>query len=240
MSLKQTESIGLRFNKPQDALDYANHLVEDAGRWLISSDVNIANRYEKGDLEIAMEFGVAPRQFHLIFRAIPLNGMDRGNAIHGDGNYRSERGNAKSEDGLMFVGVTQFVNTPEKIIPSSVWFARDHHVEDFFGDVLGTSICSTLHLGEIKSEGELCILSSLNPGGSIDGLVRSAPQITNNIEGATREDVRHILDEFDLVNWLSCIRIFLNDISAKVLLTESVHFPFKLNKASLGMAKTIF
>jgi hypothetical protein len=236
-SAEQSNSTRLSFNSHQDALNYVEHIVEDALRWEIDSRIAIADRYEKGKVEIVLEFlavGCASK-LSLIFRGIPQRNSKR---IWPDESsvLRAGKGShTHQHNGLMFIGITEIVQTPQKVIPSEVWLGCDHQVKDFFRDVLGTSICSTLDFGEINAERELRKSSSVDLSGSIASLIENTSQITNDIEGASGECIWNRLDELGFMHVLHGFRIELNDVLARVFLTESIHFPFKFLKSSLGV-----
>lgn len=50
--LLQSDPVRLSFNSHDDALNYADKLVEESNRWLAVHEFNISHRYKKGDLEI--------------------------------------------------------------------------------------------------------------------------------------------------------------------------------------------
>ncbi len=124
-SSKQTDSTRLSFNSQQDSLNYVDHLVQDSRSWLANNNVNIVDRYEKCELEIALQFlpmwGTG--ELYLIIRAIPLPGYERERSIFSNTDSRSKASYTHKYDGLMFIGITQFVQGPQQIIPSYVWFA---------------------------------------------------------------------------------------------------------------------
>ena len=178
-------------------------------------------------------------KFSLIFRGVPQRNSKRIWPDQSGVFYAGKGSHAHQHDSLMFIGITEIVQTPQKVIPSEIWFACNHQVKDFFRDVLGTSICSTLDLGEILAERELRKSGSVDLSGSIARLIENTPQITNDIEGTSGECVWNRLNELGLMHVLHGFRIELDDVLARVFLTESVYFPFKFLKSSLGVPEAV-
>src|SRR5215471_12950908 len=71
--LLQANSSCLSFKSHNDALDYADKLVEDSVRWLAVHNFNIAHRYKSGYLELRLYFSSGPdaEKYHLVLQAVP-------------------------------------------------------------------------------------------------------------------------------------------------------------------------
>jgi hypothetical protein len=65
--------VRLRFESHDDALNYADKLVEDGNRWLAVHELNVADRYVSGELEIRINFRArrTAEEYRFIFRPIP-------------------------------------------------------------------------------------------------------------------------------------------------------------------------
>src|SRR5438105_225726 len=70
---EQAEPLCLSFKTNDDAIDYANHLVEDGSRWLARNNLALCKRYEGGNLEVVVKCRSVRdgNQFHLVFRRVP-------------------------------------------------------------------------------------------------------------------------------------------------------------------------
>jgi hypothetical protein len=51
----QPNSATLEFNRSDDSFDFVGHCLEDGGSWGARHNVDILNRYEKGDLDIVLK-----------------------------------------------------------------------------------------------------------------------------------------------------------------------------------------
>jgi len=69
----QAEPVRLSFNSHDDALDYADELVEEGNHWLAIHELNVAQHYMRGDAEIRLccSTGQQAEEFHFVFRPIP-------------------------------------------------------------------------------------------------------------------------------------------------------------------------
>jgi hypothetical protein len=246
-SQEQSEPPRLSFDSREDALDYARKLVEDSRRWLSVHNVNLRQRYEDARLEIAVECRTAPdaEQFHLIFRAIPdgrphemseLNVAEYGVVeTKGSGVHRNR------SDDLVFVGITEFVQSPQKVIPSLVWLKRHHQVEDVFRDLLGGARDSTLRFGYVVTEREMSMLTVLasSDADSKSGLVESGAKIVKRIEDNTWQFDWQRLCEFDLVRILGAIRVYVHESGVWIAVREGAGLPFECLNVTLGVVKAV-
>jgi hypothetical protein len=161
-SRKQSEPISLQFYSHNDAIRYANQLVEDSKHWLAVHNVNLCECYENLDLEVDLKLRSMPEMgdYHLIFRAVPLGREAERNNFTKISLVKGAVSGSDSDwdDDFMFVGITKLVQSPKKIIPSFVWLKRNHQVKDFFRNVLGWPYYSSLNFGEVVPEGELALL----------------------------------------------------------------------------------
>src|SRR4051812_12338645 len=76
--LHEPETPGLRFDCPDDALDYFNQLVEDIKHWPACHSLNFEERYGDGKIEIVLRLmaGAEGQNLDLIFNAIPPRDRD--------------------------------------------------------------------------------------------------------------------------------------------------------------------
>lgn len=238
--LEQTDAARLTFDSHEAALDFAKHGVEDANRWLAAHSLNLADHYERLKLEIVVRCvptSDAP-EYHLVFRGVP-NECSAGAAdrrLH-KMDFRESGGNDHGDKDFVFVGITQLVQSPEKIIPSLVWLKRHHHVKDFFRNVLGASFYSTQHFGEIIPEREMGVMAALSGGngGSVSGTVKRGAQVGKDFEGDAADGGWQGFSQLDLMKILSSVRIWFNQNGVWITTDEGSNLPFQLVDASLGV-----
>ena len=54
--LEKAETLGLRFDTHNDALNYADELLKDINHWLFVHKLDIVNRYKHHELNVHVEF----------------------------------------------------------------------------------------------------------------------------------------------------------------------------------------
>src|SRR5688500_16465057 len=120
--LNQFEADRLSFKSHNDALDYANKLVEDSLSWLAIHNWNVADGYKNIDFEIRwLVRGLGPeaRNYHLVFRAIPTAEDDATGPLHVNALNRGPGGEGPNgANDSVFIGVTRLVQSPQEVIPS--------------------------------------------------------------------------------------------------------------------------
>lgn len=238
-SPKKPKSQPLTFNSHQDALNYVSQLAEHGRGWNSRNSLSIADRYENGNLYVALQLRsvASGANYNFVFRAI-VDG-ESWSKIPPSG----ESANAGMQNGFVFIGITQMVQIPQKIVPSFVWIACDHYVKDLWGDILGSSILATLNLGGSQPEREMGIPSLVGGSGNSGGipsLVERSAKIYDNIESTPSKQIWDSLNTSNFMIILSGLRVeFGNDLEWR-LITEDQNFPFKLIKASLRVSEGIF
>ncbi len=239
-SPKEADSAGLCFDSGDDALDHACKCVEDGNRWLAAHNLDIAHRYEEGDLDIVLNVHTRldAHELHLVFRAIPPRHADApGTADLKTINVRVAHRHGDGLKDLMFIGVTQLVQGPEQIIPSLVWLERPQQRQDFVRNVLAPALDHVFEVrsGISKREGGL---DSLTPDGGhgrgVAGTVQRSAQVDHGIGSDVGQCDWHGLHELDLVNLLSSVRVRLNDSGVWVCTEKGSNLPVKIASVMLG------
>jgi len=236
----------LCFDTRDDAFNYASKIVEDSKRRCTVYNVNLCQRYEDIKLEVDLHCRsvLDMSQYHFIFRVVPygrdLDGYYRSLEKVSAGAGSSDTHGNRCED-FMFVGITQLVQGPQKIIPSFVWLARNHVVKDVFGDVLRGLVSSTLDLSQIETEGEVRFLSGRPSGNStiISSLVEGGSKIANNIESNAGQNHWHGLSQFDFIKILSSVGILFHSSDVWIAFDKSNLFPLEFCNATLGVCDAI-
>lgn len=240
---EKTNAARLCFDSHEAALAFAQHGVEDANRWLAAHSPKLADRYEKLELEVVSRIVSVfhPHDYHLIFRCVP-DGWPRAGTVHSD-LAKVDLGGGGGEDhgkqDFVFVGITQLVQRPEKIIPSFVWLKRHHHVKDFFRHVAGLPFFSTLcvHFPDVIPKGELG-MTAIRPSGdsgSVASAIQGRAQMGEDFKGDVRQGDWQGFSELELMHVLSSVSICFNDYGVWVTTDVRDDFPFQLVDTSLGL-----
>jgi hypothetical protein len=221
------EASALRFSSHQDALDYARHCVENANRRLAAQNLNALDRYIKGEVAAYVSFRSrgSERENHLAFRSIPSKGIVRkeiaisNSANPGEDNICIEgRFDVFDNDGdesKVFVGVSNLVNCPKGIIPSTITLEPFKERADCRWQILASSGHVVPEMIVVASEGKLNGFqrgASRSNSGCISGLVENSAEVVGCIEQNAGEHLRQLSRESDFVNFLSRLRIFINDM----------------------------
>src|SRR5437867_587530 len=122
-SNNETNSARLSFNTRNDALSYANKLVQDGINWLAVHNRNLCDSYKEGKVEIVLEGLTAWNvKYYLVIRAnslvripgkahtatthAPFGGSHASHIDITDAN--SAESNDHGGDDFVFVGITKF------------------------------------------------------------------------------------------------------------------------------------
>src|ERR1039458_1789291 len=89
------ETLRLHFNSHQDALDFADHVVQDANRSLATHNFNFTQRYIQHDVDIVVraDFGIEDRSRDGVYDFVIFRSPDS------VGRYENWRERGRSGDG---------------------------------------------------------------------------------------------------------------------------------------------
>ena len=246
-SIKKPNATPLSFDTANDAIDYANKLVEDANRWLAVNDIDFCKRYESLNLYIQVCFRSAldMSEYQLIFQAVPSWWESKGCDVFKRGKIYTPtaRGHRNGTDDLVFVGITKLVQCPQKIVPSLVWLKRGHDIKNFLGDVFGLPLAVgvprylTLHVRLVRSERELGALTVFTSSNCHreTSLIESRTKTADSVKGDSWQTNGHWFGELDLVKLLGSTRIQLSDTSVWVAIEEDFDLPIEFCDAAFGV-----
>jgi hypothetical protein len=184
LSLEKTNPNRLCLDGTDDAFDGKSKAVEHRFSRHSGRGLNFIESYEHLDVELVFKttFPGRSSEFDLVFSAIPFKPLGE-IKVDGAGHARPDtagaNGNSHWADDAVFVGITQLVQTPEKVIPSLVRLERSHDREDFVGDFFGACFPVTHNARSIVMEGEIAIPPAPAVGDcdSVSTLVKSASQV---------------------------------------------------------------
>lgn len=229
----KSDSARLCFDSQDDVINYAKKVVEDSNGWLAVHDVNIAHRYKSGDCEIYVRCTseLMAKDFHFIFHPVPVRRTQCEPSL----NIQAVEVDCASAygdgaDNRMFVGVSEFVETPQGVIPSLVWLEPANEVNDFLGMILQPPFYCVLKASHIRGNREESVLLRHD---SVHGLVKGVPQVGDSVSSDALQGDWHGLSELDLMNFLSSVQVSLYDAGVWVTCHESSNLPFKVTDVFL-------
>lgn len=159
--------------RQQDALDQIRQLVEDANNWLTFDGLNFAERYIKGQINLAFDFRVTGEGHHhrAFIERIPIGvcretegtaDIDRNSIARVDRRAEQTGTNAGThgpyrDNFTVFIGDIEFIEGPQKVIPSRVCLEPPNHIDGirvellYFLFDLGFKYLSVFPKGEIDA-----------------------------------------------------------------------------------------
>ena len=183
-SFNNPDSSGLSFSKPQDALDCACQIAQDAKNWHTAKDWNPAKSYAEGHVNVVLTGCIGGRSldYDLIFSAIPSRTRrpkdvgKRGFRIGVPNKFNLSHIDARLNDSPMFMGIGKFVQSPERRIPSFIRLESHKQRLDFWRDVLGFGFEVTLKFSPRVAEGEGRSPFESSPAGPAAGAIPPHPR----------------------------------------------------------------
>jgi hypothetical protein len=235
--LEDSDTLGLSFDTHDDALNFADKLVEDSKHWLSVHKLDIVNRYKKHDLNVHVEFTstTIAGKYHLIFDSVPVRHLKRGvpgNRYRGEAHTLANYGHRT--DGSVFIGITELVESPDEVIPSFVRLEPANEVADFLRNFLGETVNSLHEFKLTVANGKVYKL----PNKSEHGLIESSAEIVDNVASVPSDAEWHGLNELELVDLMNAVRVRLDNFGVSVLI-EGVYLPLQFNKVILCPANAV-
>jgi hypothetical protein len=235
----KAKAAALRFGSQQDAFDYIAHSKQNMARLGITENVKPFDGYAEGKLECRVCFFARGSncQYQFLFKRAPyeIAAIWAHDLTYQDSlNFSSrEEGNglanAGRNEGAVFLGVTEVVNSPEGVVPSFVWVTPPKECSDLrrqvSADVSG-AINIVVQIGETVCEGEIGLprifLPASNRGG-VTGLVEHGPQIVGCIEKNTGKHMWEVESKLNFVDVVSRIRIFIDNVGPRLAFDKFVN-----------------
>jgi hypothetical protein len=237
--VEKAEPSGLRFNSNDDAISYADKVVEEFKRRLVENKVpNVIEAYRRVQLEIVVRLRPAasnPADLYLVFRANPRYFFDQNAGTFVDEFAREEN---RANEIFMFTDVGKLVESPEGVIPSFVWLKSRHQIKDFLGDIFGSIFSTTLDIGRGFSEREMSVLAGLSGRDSncVTELIECSPKVLDRIERQPGDSQRQRLNQPDVLEIVSFIKwVWLSENSVRLTLKEGFCENFNFVDVRLGV-----
>lgn len=235
--LDEADSLGLRFDSHNDAVSYVEKIFQDSLRRLAVYNFNVAKNYMSGKIDIRLHCRalVTKEEYHLVFCPIPDRQLQcepctntAGDKVDFFETNDGRTGGDRSKDAV-FVGVADFVQCPEKIVPSFVWLEPANQINNLLRERFATSFNGSFKLSGIARERERgvpALLSRRLEG--VAGLVERRAQVVDRVSRNVFERNWHGLSELDLVRLTVALRIILTDVTVGVSFEEFRDLPFEV------------
>ena len=235
-SLDDPDSSRLSFCSHDDALDFARHSVENVRRWIAAKNLNFAERYAVGSLQVVLKLlNVSGNngEYDLIFSAIPCGGRNIATATTGavDVEIHLSEGDACGDEQSVLVDVVGFVECPNKIVPSLIRLERAKKRNDLIRNLFASSLDNAFEIRCVVANGEVRTSGVVRASGNSDGipsLIERGPEVFEGVGGDLYKTIGDDGMEFNLVKVVNAIRIGLNNMGAWVVLQEGIDLPLKV------------
>jgi hypothetical protein len=219
MSRSTTDTTTLRLGESHDPLDDGRDHDQIAVGQRTGDWFDFAKAYSEGNIEVALELsaGVGKANYHLLLHSVPF-GNHQGSSLARLASTRqlciihnnTVDCGSDLDKRFVFAGVTQLVETPEKIIPSFVRIERAKERRDFTRDVLASTFDCVIDVGRGVAEGESRELRVDLPADDCSGvssLIERSAQVLNCLDDEVVALVRKLFDEFNLVDGPASLRV---------------------------------
>lgn len=238
----KAEAKALSLRGKQGIADFVAHGIQDAARVLAAQDLNVLNRYRKGEVAAYLRFHISGTndQFCLSFRRIPSSSQDGAFTIPDgvpcpklDGACEGNGGVADPEgdESQVFLGVSNFIECPEGVVPSLVSLVPLKKRTDFRWQILACASDVVPELVLTGAEREFsCFKASIagSDRSGVTSLVEDGPQIVGGVEQQTWQHLRRFALKLNLVDVLAGLRLLVNDQGPWLIIDKSANKGFEV------------
>jgi len=193
LASNKPDAAALCFRSPQDAINFARDGVEDAKRRAAFDAIEIVECYKEGKIYVVLKVraGIDLSEYDLFFFAVKGGCEHPHTAAATAGHLHSidaciSTGNTNRHEESVLVGVTEFVQGPEGIIPSLLRVERAKERTDFRRQVFASAFNVRVQFGRGVGEGEIGVFwgSHASPDrNGISTLVQSGSKSLNGLNG---------------------------------------------------------
>lgn len=232
----------LCFDSHQDAINYVRLSVENANRWLATNNLDLVKRYTELDLHIVLNlrFRTTDPDYDLVFSAVPnwryAYFPDDSLAPHVF-EVHSANGKPDGNKYLVFVGVREFIDGPEEVIPSFVRLESSKHRNDLLREVLAFPLDAILQPTGAVAEGKVGMSGNRSASAgvcnSVPRQIQSLSEIDDNVGGGSFNLAGNWVSEFNLGYLVSTIRVGLSNTGVCCGFEEGCNLPIKINNMFL-------
>jgi hypothetical protein len=234
--LDQPDPPALCFRTHQDALDFADHLVQEAD-WLLAiyNFGGVLQNYREGNFCICATLSVGPeaRKIDLICRSVVGGAADEDRDSCGDGGREAhfDLADPNGHKAGMLGRIAKLIDTPEGVIPSFVSLQPFKVHKNFRVQVFKASYFDgpMSGIGSERKVAEFGIWSFIGHAGSVARLVQAGPQVINCIENdAWKAPFERIIAELDLMKLVSGVQIAIDIVEPTFFPPERGEFGIKV------------
>jgi hypothetical protein len=248
----------LRFSSQNDALDFARHSAENARRWSQTNAINLAERYKHLQCHVVLrlidQIRANDADYHLVIFGVPsgwephLHDQSRATEAFHEGIAHTH---PNWDENAMLGPIGKLVQTPDQWIPSLVRIERpkkrDNIIMQIFAPPATDDIGVELGVGiSNRKVGAFETGVSEQGGGGEASFVQSCSKALCYFDGLIEESIWENLSKADLVNFITSIRVSLNQTSVWLGFEKSLNARFKIadmlvcsGDTSLGVTKRI-
>jgi hypothetical protein len=236
------ESDALSFDTADDALDDARAIVEEANRRLVERQFpKVVELYRSSQLYVLIQLrfsGDDPLDWYLGINAVSRAGHQLETAPTHVNLVREQYG---SEGDFVFVGVRNFVESPQGVVPSLVWLARHHVVKDRFRNLFGWPFYTgrRFNLGERVGEGEVRLLSisASVAGANETDVIERGSQINGGVGREPRNSIGQRLSDPRVLNLATGIQgVWLDNHLVRISVEEGLREQVQFGDVILGVS----
>lgn len=249
----------VRAERTDDTVDQLRRLMQHFENRLTLADPRLAERYDRGELDLLLYFGVrgaSDNHVAHLNRAGVGRVHEHIHLRHDDliahrvlqhlGHHRSdvEAGRMKVDhkQQAVFVGIVQFIEDPESVsLPTLVRFERQEVFDGTGGQslyfslqrgfVLRSSVLSTNKEGDITVG---CRPGVINQVEVLNQVVERGTQVLDNITGDDTEERVNLWDLGKAIDWASGLRIALDRESIQIGIEQCMDALFELREVMFG------
>lgn len=230
-SLDKPKPCRLRFRTQDDALNYARDVLQYGADFFTAYGLNIPKRYAMGEIEVVLKVSAGRdySEYEFVFFNVPGKIREVALASH-DGLAQSDLSREKSDRGdeLVFVGITELVESPDGVIPSLVRVERAKERYDIGGQILASPFDDVFESSNIVRNREVgglgCGLTAQR-GSSKSGLIKGGAQRLKALDGEVRDIVGQRPGHLELVKLVPGLRLYLNRSSVWLRLEKGFTLP---------------
>lgn len=232
----------LRFNSSNDALHYADHIVQEANNRALRKWPDIIQVYDEGNCHVAVRCRLRNKtEFDVMFSAVPFQARPkRSRPTSSDDKVISSE--LRRRDNAVFISDGYLVNSPEKVIPSFVWIEPTQKRDDIWMKMLALSPDHVFKASLRGRKWEIGIFgfsgSRQRPRRGVRGLIKRSPQIVAGIRGHISKSLRQFLHS-EFVPYISTYKLWLNRNGVWLFLDPKPDCPIKIMNVFLCTPNTV-
>lgn len=236
-SSEETPTDGLRGGN--DVLDFANKCVQHAHHRPAFNDINFPKRYIEGNLNLILRFNSrsSGQIYQLLFVDVPSSGRNVGGTMD-DGFSHADEASSHSErcDDAMLGPFAEFIQCPEQVVPSPVWFEPFKEPVNLLREVFTSTVEATFEVGGSRTEREVNLIGS-DLGSDRSGVscqIKSGSEVLKRGQDSIAQTVGERPCELDLVKLIDALVVHLGDGGVRAGVEESARSSFELREVFLS------